>query len=166
MALQLYHFTSELYLAAIIADGLRWGDVPTGAKTGFNAVWLTAVGEPTVQQWIGRTDKNKIRMTIEFPDPDPLLIKWSEFKNNVETSTYERLHRTGAGLSDAWYIYRGTIAWSRVVEAIDTDGNEEIPRTIIPPQAAVEASRMLSGEARKNMEKEFKDRGISYETNP
>jgi hypothetical protein len=166
MALRLYHFTSELYLPAIIADGLRWGDVPTGAKTGFNAVWLTAVGESTVQQWVARTDKNRIRLTLEFPDPDPLLIKWSDFKNSVETATYEVLHRTGAGLSDAWYIYRGTLPWSRVVEAMDTGDNQELSRTIIPSHAAVEVSRKFSNQARKNMEKKFKDRGITYERNP
>ncbi len=127
--MKLFHFTSSTYLPAIALDGLQFGDVPTTPNEGFNAVWLTTGYQSRHQKWTAnsRLNKSEIRLTVELPDHDPLLVKWSDFaKAGVDRDFYRCLDISGGGLSDCWYIYRGTIPWEWVTAAKDTRTHRDL----------------------------------------
>jgi hypothetical protein len=155
--LKLHHFTATELLPAIIADGLRYGDVPTSPSEGFNAVWLTTSHKAHQQKWKegGSLNKTAIRLTVEIPDGDPLLLKWSTFAANVVDKTYlQALHSTGGHRSDDWYIYRGIIPWPWVTAAKNMETHVEaiLSEDFQPTQEHIKAARALHKAADEQLE--------------
>lgn len=110
MARTLYHFTRPAYAEQIKELGIIIGDVPTSPTDGFNAPWLTDEPNPTIQNWILGTDKDKVRITVSIKK-EKWLRKWSSFATTygVDPEWYKILDRTGGGGSEHWYIYMGRI---------------------------------------------------------
>lgn len=115
----LYHFTSPVNVDSILKYGINRGDVPTTPSQGFQAPWLTSNSEPAKQKWIAKTDKNKVRLTINVKKQDRLR-KWSSFAKALEMEEwwYNALDYVGGNQSDNWYIYLGRIppSWIMKVE--------------------------------------------------
>lgn len=117
----LYHFTSLRNLASIKMYGIIKGDVPITMMGGYNAPWLTSDSNPSSQGWTGGGDKDKVRLTIEIPDGDHNLWKWTDvMKEHLETLVskpekelaqkwFDILNETGGG-QDNWYIYKGVVS--------------------------------------------------------
>lgn len=116
----LFHFTAHEYLASIKRDGIWRGDVPTSPGGGFNAPWLTVNNTWAEQDWKdGSTlDKAAVRLTVEVPEDDPLLVKWSVLaeQEKVTPAWYAALNDAGGGAADSWYVYRGKIPWKWVTK--------------------------------------------------
>lgn len=133
----LYHYTACDRLPAIMAEGLRIGDVPLSAWKGENAVWLTTdtgadghgLGEhrPLTEEerlamfhWTGAmppegaewSNKREIRITVRMKS-DRRLRKWSTWsRNKVDPAFRQKMIETGGGKkkADSWFIYFGAIA--------------------------------------------------------
>lgn len=154
--MQLYHFTCQELLPAIVADGLQFGDTPTSPSEGINAVWFTTQFQPHRQKWTegGALDKKAIRLTVEFDEADTLLEKWTDFAaKNIEPTFYKNLDRAGGGHSGEWYIYHGVIPWQRVIAVKLTNTHKEIPpSSIVFSSEEIEASRELNKEAEAQLQ--------------
>jgi hypothetical protein len=131
----LYHFTARELLPAIMREGLRLGDVPTGMFSGENAVWLTTLPNPSGhglgsareltdedrefhRQWRGvllpkgarYADKRAVRITIgELPEPRR-LVRWSRWgRQRVASHVYGALVRADGSKHGSWFLYWGVI---------------------------------------------------------
>lgn len=111
----LYHFTSRYHLPFILDEGITRGDVPISKQLSTQAVNLTTDGRHSHQKYnqtsyfifMGKKhklDKTEIRITVDIPDTEPLLIHWPEFTNklNMEQMWLNHLHRNNTG--EAWYL--------------------------------------------------------------
>jgi len=111
--MRLYHFTSLFHLPMVQQFGLSRGDVPITPAGGTNAVWLTTDEQPSNQGWKSGSavDKSKIRITVDIPDSDPNLHKWSDYakREQMDPKWYDALNQTGGGGHDRWYLYEGVI---------------------------------------------------------
>ena len=156
--MELHHFTAKIYLPAIVADGLRYGDTPTSFSEGINAVNLTSDHRPHGQKWTARStiNKSEIRLTIEITNDDPLLIKWSHFaKSHVDPAFYKDLNGSGGGHADCWYLYRGVIPWAWVRRVHNTVTHEDLmldSELLIFSKEMTRYSREFSQSARRELE--------------
>jgi hypothetical protein len=159
--MELYHFTAPEYLPAIFADGLRFGDVPTSKTEGIDAVNLTPDHRAHGQKWAKGSSLNKaeIRLMVEIPDEDPLLVKWEDFARvHVDPDFYATLNSIGGRDSKLWYIYRGTIPWAWVKAVRNTQTHKDLivtENTFTPKE--IEASR-ASGALGQKQTEELKSR--------
>lgn len=113
--MKLYHYTSTLHVPFIRNTGdLRYGDIPLRESPNYgesgHAVWLTTKdyatnGEHGIYSPIG--DKTEVRFTIDIPEDDPRLFRWSEYAklNHVKKSWYATLDEIGGGLSNTWWLF-------------------------------------------------------------
>ncbi len=115
--MKLYHFTNKERLTILLEAGIAKGDVPVTPSTGFNAPWFTTDPKYENQAWAGlhldhAFDKQEIRITVEIPDDDPLLKKWSDLleEGKVEKSWYNILNKTGGGGAERRYFYEGVVS--------------------------------------------------------
>ena len=120
----LYHFTSYSRIESIKKYGIVKGDVPITIMGGYNAPWFTSDRNPSSQGWTAGGDKDEIRITVEIPDGDPKLKKWTdvikeelskiENKSDLKSreSWYNILNEIGGGGQDNWYIYLGVVTTS------------------------------------------------------
>jgi hypothetical protein len=120
---KLYHFTSRHHLHGIGLFGLTVGDVPTDIRRyeGQCGVWLTSDGTPRGHGLEGSpVDKLRYRLTVDIPEDDAALVKWTEWAaKNATPDTVCRLRETAAGF-DTWYVYFGVIDQAEVEECVDT----------------------------------------------
>lgn len=146
--MKLYHFTAIELLPNILASGLSRGDVPTGVRTGTNAVWLTTDPDPSghglsggkvlsasdrwaYEQVSGRPlpdveirelNKRAIRITVMIASVNRKLVHWPKWaKSRVEPKFYSVLNETGGNKANSWYLFFGEIpaAKFRAVEQMD-----------------------------------------------
>ena len=122
----LYHYTATEYLLSILENGIMIGDVPITLTGGFNAPWLTSDRDPgghgLDSAWL---DKRAVRITVKIPPNDLRLKWWPKFaRKRVEPSWYGTLDRTGGGKSQSWYVYRGIIppSWILNIELLQESG--------------------------------------------
>ena len=120
--MKLYHFTDPNRLPSIEQHGIFRGDVPISIAGGYNAPWLTTDPTPSNQTWSGGGYKTGLRLTINIPDDDPKLVKWTDItKAEIEKQPneeakkslkqwYDILNKTGGGgEEDNWYLYHGVV---------------------------------------------------------
>lgn len=84
---KLYHFTSWHHLHGIGRFGLTVGDVPTDIHRwkGCCGVWLTSNGSARGHGLEGSSvDKSRYRLTVDVPEDDPALVKWTEWTSESE----------------------------------------------------------------------------------
>lgn len=125
----LYHFTDPRRIPSIKKSGIIKGDVPITVWGGFNAPWFTTDSEAGNQSWEAGTGKSDARITVEIPDGDSKLVKWtdliSEELNKLEGEEkagrqkwYNVLNEVGGGGQDNWYIYKGIVSpnWIKKID--------------------------------------------------
>lgn len=95
----LYHFTEPNRILSIRLYGIIKGDVPVTITGGFNAPWFTSDPSPQNQAWSGGSYKTSVRLTVDFPDGDSNLIKWTDFI----TKELESLGEQDRNARKAWY---------------------------------------------------------------
>lgn len=118
----LYHFTSRYHLPFILDEGLTKGDVPISKVLSTQAVNLTTESRAHKQRhnqtthfiFMGqkhKVDKSEIRITIEIPDTEPLLIHWPVFTQKLEMDEawLKFLHKNTDDNGNAWYLYFNSI---------------------------------------------------------
>jgi hypothetical protein len=126
--MRLYHYTALLYLPDIMREGLTRGEVPLdlrGVLTGTSPSHpnLTGSANPAGQDRArgSALDKTKVRITVDVPDGDPLLVRWLDLcrQHRTPRDLIRRLDRHGQG--KFWWIYRGVIApdWFDAVREVD-----------------------------------------------
>lgn len=133
----LYHFTSRYHLPFIQDEGLTRGDVPLSKTSSTQAINLTTEGRAHHQKY-NRTsyfifagkkhklDKTEIRITIEIPDTEPLLIHWPSFtrKIGMEPAWLQHLHRPTNDNGKSWYLLFKSISPDQFIAAeINSNGN-------------------------------------------
>ena len=124
--MKLYHFTDPNRLPFIKEMGITRGDVPITMTGGYNAPWFTTDPNPGNQAW-GMGGKNGLRITVEIPQGDAKLLKWTDVINKELESLPERdreprrawydvLDKVGGGGQDNWYIYKGVVPFTWVTK--------------------------------------------------
>lgn len=118
--MKLYHFTNLFNLPPILKEGIKLGEVAVSPGHRVNAVNLTTNPNPGSQSWKQHqpTDKTKVRLTLQLPQPDPLLRPWRDFckERQVDKKLMRLLDPYGQG--KFWWLYFGTIP-PQVIEAIE-----------------------------------------------
>ena len=111
--MRLYHFTAAHLLKRIKKEGLTMGAIPLSLnpvriKSGYR--WLTTNRE-FEQSWNTMTmlkyDRAAYRITIDIPEDDRRLMKWTLAGPVIAPEVYDTLSRYGD--PDAWYLYEGNI---------------------------------------------------------
>lgn len=113
----LYHFTSRYHLPFIQNEGLTRGDVPLSKNVSSQAVNFTTDSRAHHQKYnqtsyfifMGKKhklDKSEIRITIDIPAPESLLIHWPDFtkKLNMDNAWLNHLHRHSDNNGASWYL--------------------------------------------------------------
>jgi hypothetical protein len=132
----LYHFTGQVYLPALLRDGISKGDVATEPNRGFNAPWLTSNPHLDEQRWgTGSTlNKTAVRCTVEIPEGDDALWSWDRLVREYEIPDYwVNAMTTGLGEKpEHWYIYMGVIPPAWIREVVKKPGLEPFDPSILP----------------------------------
>ena len=147
--MKLYHFTDPNRLPSIETSGINRGDVPITMAGGYNAPWFTTDPTPSNQGWAGGGYKTSLRLTVDIPDADPKLKKWTDIieeqisnANDPETKKslkqwYDILNSTGGNGQEYWYIYQGTVPFEWVVEKKLMDESDEAQESDTAPSISV-----------------------------
>lgn len=126
----LYHFTASYNVPYIKKSGISRGDVPITITGGYNAPWFTSDPNPASQGWDAGGPKSEIRITVNFPDGDKNLLKWTDvIKGELDAldnpsdkksrkAWYDVLNQVGGSGQDNWYIYKGVVpaSWIKKIE--------------------------------------------------
>lgn len=114
--MKLYHFTYEDALPAILAEGLRRGDIPiTPTDKSLNAPWLTTDNRPQghgldVERRYTVVDKSAIRIRVDHAKLDSeRLIRWCDFADDVEIERDWRRILERGNKPNSWLIYFGIV---------------------------------------------------------
>ena len=83
-------------------------------------MWLTSDGTARGHGLEGSSvDKSRYRLTVDVPEDDPALVKWTEWAaKNATPATVRALHATAAGF-DTWYVYFGVIDPAIIEQCVD-----------------------------------------------
>jgi len=119
--IDLFHFTSQLYLPLILREGLTKGDAPLDKTRGINAVNLTAIPERTAQKgWTrGREDKTRYRLTVRLTSDDPNLVRWRDFPRRFQVNYDFFKVLTGDTDPYKWFIYTQIIPPTAFIGVFD-----------------------------------------------
>lgn len=145
----LYHFTSKYPLPFILDEGLTRGDVPISKNESTQAVNLTTESRAHHQKhnktsyflFMGKKhklDKTEIRITVEIPEIEPLLIHWPDFtkKMNMESAWLQHLHRPTNDNGEAWYLLFKSISpdqFAKIEFNVNDNGKWQDINTLTEP---------------------------------
>jgi hypothetical protein len=120
----LYHFTSHLWWRFIQDEGINRGECPISATRVLDFPNLTSDPEPANQDWDGKGfaphNKLAVRLKVLVPFSDRKIVPWVEFarQNGAKGSWLAELRAAGGGpgCDKNWWVYRGTITPSQIVD--------------------------------------------------
>jgi hypothetical protein len=118
--LQLYHFTWEGVLPAILRDGINRGDIPLTPAwppppdEQLSAPWLTTDNRPDGHGlegvYPGFPDKKQVRITVDRAKLDiERLFRWSAFADDLNIDREWRRVLERGRKPNSWLIYFGIV---------------------------------------------------------
>ena len=125
--MRLFHFTSSYRVTAILIDGIKFGDVATSVRGGFNAPWLTADGDWSNQRWnVSKVvDRTEVRIEVELEKGDSDLLHWLTLCQSVPVSEiWQEAYHRGCD-ARPWYVYTGIIPPNKIVSVSCKPGVEQ-----------------------------------------
>jgi hypothetical protein len=142
----LYHFTCRLWWHFIEREGISRGEVPLSPTHVLSHPNLTSNPEPTDQRWsrLSSTNKTAVRIAIEVPSGDDLLISWRALADThgVERWWYRALDEAGAWEARNWWVYRGVLRPERFMR-VDFLDDERISEFESERLTALQAGLIL-----------------------
>ncbi len=154
-----YHFTSRYHLPFIFENGFSRGDVPLSKNTSTQAVNLTTDGRAHRQKYNRESsfvykgkkhklDKSEIRITVNIPITDELLIHWPVFtqKMKMQESWLNHLYSKSDDNGISWYLYFNKILPSEfeIIE-INSNNNGKWLKVDSMPELITNELKFVSG---------------------
>jgi hypothetical protein len=127
--LKLSHFTSLVFLPAILRDGLTKGEVPLRPGKALNAANFTSNPNPHALHWavLGPLDKSRVRLEVDVPDDRLEPWRAAMLRLKVNKGYMRDLDTQGQG--KFWYFYWGTVLPSRILSVDVREGQDYRPRS-------------------------------------